>query len=285
MCDLNDKKEPQRQETQETFPDSPSDDEASLPDEAIIYTEEELQAMRDVRAKLTEEHGIEESRIGSIFLAVTTINCKLRVDETVKKIAKLLGIMAKLGCEDGIDDELWKPAAAHELKPYAPAGKDHNGCRTTWIRGGGKVSKEEERNHCHACIMQHLATHADAKTLRNGISFIIDVSGKDMEKEPKVGNETLIQSFHQAIPQRPQVILIAGTSRVTRAFVNASIKLASLFLKQKILDRITFVSVEVAKKRLPLKSAPVYVGGNGGGIENYQEWVKGRLEMLQMPDL
>eukprot|EP00957_Ditylum_brightwellii_P143281 10915880-Ditylum_brightwellii.AAC.1 len=62
--------------------------------------------------------------------------------------------MTKLGCEDGIDDELWKPAAAHELKAWAPAGKDHNGCCTAWIKGGGKVSKEEERNHCHACIMQ-----------------------------------------------------------------------------------------------------------------------------------
>eukprot|EP00957_Ditylum_brightwellii_P178161 13569831-Ditylum_brightwellii.AAC.1 len=78
MCDQNNKKEPQQQETQETFPDSPSNDEAPLPDEAIIYTAEELQAMRDVRAKLTKEHGIEESPIGSIFLAVTTINCKLR---------------------------------------------------------------------------------------------------------------------------------------------------------------------------------------------------------------
>ncbi|KAL7535957.1 hypothetical protein ACHAXR_006834 [Thalassiosira sp. AJA248-18] len=193
--------------------------------------------------------------------------------------------MEKLGCPDGIDDELWKPGAAHELKPYAAAGKDNSGCQVSWIRGGGKVSKEEERNHCHACVMQLLSTHADPVTLRNGLSFIIDISGQDMEKEPKVGNEKLIQSFYQALPQRPQVILIAGTSLITRTFINASIKLASLFIKQKILQRISFVSVEDAKSTLPLKSAPVYVGGMGGGIENYEEWVKERLEMLPKPEL
>jgi len=41
--------------------------------------------MRGVRAKLLEDHGIEESRVGSTFLAVATINCKLRVDETTSK--------------------------------------------------------------------------------------------------------------------------------------------------------------------------------------------------------
>jgi len=53
--------------------------------------------------------------------------------------------MEQLGCEDGIDDELWKPNAKHELKPYAPTGTDHRGCSITWIQAGGNVPKEEER--------------------------------------------------------------------------------------------------------------------------------------------
>lgn len=284
----NQDKELHKQSTQSTQLECLSDDDqAALPDETIIYTNEEIDAMRRIRAKLVEE-GIEETRVGSVFLAVATINCKLRVDETVTKIQKLLEIMAKLGCPDGIDDNLWKPDAAHELKPYAPAGKDCSGCRTIWIRGGGKISKDEERNHCHGCIMQYLATHADAKTLRNGVTLVIDSSGKadlGLGNQPKVGNETLIQSFQQAIPQRPQIILIAGTSYITRTVINASIKLVSMFIKQKLLQRIKFVSVDDVKGRLPLKSVPVYRGGGGGGIDNYEEWVKERLEMFPEPEL
>ena len=106
-----------------------------------------------------------------------------------------------------------------------------------------------------------------------------------MEKEPKQGNEKLLQSFYQAMPQRPQIIMIAGCNRVMRVLVNASIKVASLFTKQKILQRIHFVTVEEARGRLPEGSAPVCVGGAGGGIENYEEWVRGRLEGLPIPAL
>ena len=132
---------------QDTQPVSFSDSESSLPaDGVIIYSEDELTAMSEVRAKLKEKHGIESSRVGVAFLAVATINCKLRVDEAVTKITKLLEIMEKLGCPDGIDDALWKPEAKEELCPYPPVGTDDRGCRITWISGNGrKVAKEEER--------------------------------------------------------------------------------------------------------------------------------------------
>eukprot|EP00566_Odontella_aurita_P019627 CAMPEP_0113531532 /NCGR_PEP_ID=MMETSP0015_2-20120614/3546_1 /TAXON_ID=2838 /ORGANISM="Odontella" /LENGTH=298 /DNA_ID=CAMNT_0000430373 /DNA_START=280 /DNA_END=1173 /DNA_ORIENTATION=- /assembly_acc=CAM_ASM_000160 len=270
---------------EDTFSASFSDSESSYPDgSTIIYSDGELDAMRQVRAKLTTDHGIESSRVGSVFLAVATINCKLRVDETAEKIVKLLGLMEKLGCPDGIDDELWKPDAKHELHPYPPVGTDNRGCSITWIRGGNRVSKEEERNHAHACIMQYLSVHADPTTLRNGLSFIIDMSGKD-DKQAKVGNEKTVQAFYQAIPQRPQIILIAGSSFIMRTIINKSIKLASLFIKQKVLGRIHFVSVDDALSRVPLKSAPVYCGGEGGGVKCYKEWVKERLGQLTKPDL
>ena len=131
--------------------------------------------------------------------------------------------------------------------------------------------------------MQYLSVHADPTTLRGGVSFILDMSNGG--KAPKIGNEKLIQSFYQSIPQRPQIILIAGTSYVTRTIVNASIKLASIFTKQKILQRINFVSVEEAKNMFPRESAPVCVGGEGGGIECYEDWVKTRLGILPKPNL
>ena len=67
------------------------------------------------------------------------------IHHTSYAVVKLLEIMEQLGCEDGIDDELWKPNAKHELKPYAPTGTDHRGCSITWIQAGGNVPKEEER--------------------------------------------------------------------------------------------------------------------------------------------
>ena len=70
-----------KQETDETAQESFGDTDGPT----IIYSEEELNAMREVRAKLLEEHDIEPSRVGSTFLAVATINCKLRVDETTSK--------------------------------------------------------------------------------------------------------------------------------------------------------------------------------------------------------
>lgn len=139
------------------------------------------------------------------------------------------------------------------------------------------------RAHVHACIMQYLSVHADPTTLREGVSFIIDMSNGG--KAQKIGNEKLIQSFYQSIPQRPQIILIAGTSFVTRTIVNASIKLASVFTKQKILQRIHFVTVEEAKNMFPRESAPVCVGGEGGGIERYEDWVEERLGLLPKPNL
>lgn len=171
-----------RKETQgETFSDDGNDVDP------IIYTDEELDAMRSVRTTLVEEYGIEESRVGAAFLAVATINCKLRVAETASKLKTMLYLMEKLGCPDGIDDDLWKPEAAHELKPYAPCGKDYNGASTIWIAGGSKVENENERHHVHASIMHFLAVHADSRSLWHGITFVIDVSKSP--QPPKVGNE------------------------------------------------------------------------------------------------
>ena len=160
----------------------------------MVYTDDEVQAMKQVRTKL-EEHGIDKARVCDEFLAVATINCKLRIEETVKKIVKLLAIMTELGCEDGITSNLWKPGAAHELKSFAPVGKCNNGCHAQWIRKGGSVTREEQRNHVHACVMFYLANNRDARTLRNGMIFVFDMTGRDdMATEKRQGNEKLIQS-------------------------------------------------------------------------------------------
>lgn len=263
----------------------------------IVYTDEELDAMRLVQTRLREHHGIIdiESRLHSSFLAVATINCKLRVDETATKIVKLLDLMEKLGCPDGVCNNIvenwWKtdPITKREfLRHYPPVGNDDRGCKISWIRGSGIVPKDQERQHVHACLMQYLSVHSDANTLRNGTSLVIDLSERS-GRESKVGNERTLQSFYQAIPQRPQIILIVGTSLLTRTIVNASIKLASLFLKEKILSRIHFVTIEEANDMFPKGSAPVCAGGDGDGggsvLDNYEEFIEERFGRLPRPIL
>ena len=163
------------------------------------------------------------------------------------------------------------------------SGPDGTGASTFWINGQGVVQMEDQRIHCHACIMNFLALHADAKSLRDGITFVIDVT-KGIPDE-KIGNEKQLQNLWQGFPQRPQTIRIAGTNAVTRAFVNASIKLASVVTKQKVLDRIKFCTVDDAKKAIPLESAPRYVGGGAGGAESIASWIEARLKALPKPNL
>jgi len=250
-------------------------------EEELVYTGDEVEAMKQVRTKLLEEHGIDKAKVCDAFLAVATINCKLRIEDTVNKIVKLLGIMKELDCEDGIDADLWKPAAIHELKSFAPVGKCNNGCHAQWIRKGGKVTKEEQRNHVHACIMFYLANNRDARTLRNGMLFVFDLTGRDdMATEKRQGNEKLIQSFYQALPSRPQSINIVGCSFLLRSFINASIKVASLLIKQKMLARIHFSVMDDVKKLFPEKSLPKYCGGNGGGIFKDRHLFKNRHRLI-----
>lgn len=249
----------------------------------IVWTEEELQAMRDVRAQLKEEHGIEESRVGDCFLGVVTVNCKCRVEETVPKLLKFLKVCEALDCPEGFGNELWKPDAVHELGRYVNCGLNNTGARTVWVKSGKKVQQTDEKAHVQACVMHYLADHADDVTLRNGLTIVLDIGSKEQGK--KIGNEKMIQNFYQALPQRPQEIFIVGTNTFTRALVNATIKLASVFVKQKILSRIRFATQEEARDAIPLESAPVYVGGKGGNIESKEEWVKMRLSKLTRPAL
>lgn len=249
----------------------------------IEYTEEELDAMRQVRTTLIEDHGIEESRIGKVFLAVSVINSKLRVEEGTQKILKCLQMMDKLDCPDGADDTLFKPAAVKELASYAPVGADSRGAGIMWVKAGRKVPVEDQAIHVQAATMQYLAMHADSISLREGTTLVFDLS--IAPSRPKVGNESTLQKLYQSFPQRPQAIYIAGTNFVTRAIANASIKVASLFSKQKVLDRIQFVTLDEVKKAIPNESLPGYMGGNAGGVQSMEQWVQTRLEQFPVPSL
>lgn len=79
---------------------------------------------------------------------------------------------------------------------------------------------------------------------------------------------------------RPQTILIAGASKTLRVLINTLIGVASIFTKQKVLDRIKLVSVNEAIDSVPIDSAPTYLGGHGGDITDIVQWTKDGIDQF-----
>ena len=86
-----------------------------------------------------------------------------------------------------------------------------------------------------------------------------------------------MQKLNQAYPLRPQRIFIVGANFVKRVAINALIKFASLFSKEKILQRIVFANVEVVREEIEPDQMPVYLQGKGGGVTDTTAWVAQRL--------
>jgi hypothetical protein len=102
-----------------------------------------------------------------------------------------------------------------------------------------------------------------------------------------------VEKIDQSYPMRPQTILIAGASKTKRIVINALIKVASLFAKEKILKRIKFVSVAEAMEQYPAKGYPNYLpggqgrqgGGKGDESRNVMEWTQQRIDSFPVPQL
>jgi hypothetical protein len=261
-------------------------DVAHPPPPPISYSNEELEAMRQVRQDLIEVRKIDPSRIGLKTLALTTIVAKLRVDDAAKKYVTYLKAVDKCGVPSLRDDEVLNMSHAalkERLNSYAICGRDGEGRSIMWVKGQKEPYPEEiEAQVVKAAIMYHTAIHADAISLRNGITFIVDTSNKPARKAK---NDQKLQKTWQAMPMRPQAILIAGASFPLRIIINTLIGVASLFTKQKVLDRIKFVSAADAFDSVPKESAPTYLGGEGGNIKDIVKWTKDRLDGFPVPIL
>eukprot|EP00535_Pseudo-nitzschia_heimii_P007219 CAMPEP_0197177200 /NCGR_PEP_ID=MMETSP1423-20130617/2901_1 /TAXON_ID=476441 /ORGANISM="Pseudo-nitzschia heimii, Strain UNC1101" /LENGTH=321 /DNA_ID=CAMNT_0042626721 /DNA_START=58 /DNA_END=1023 /DNA_ORIENTATION=- len=261
-------------------------------DSAVVvsYTEEELESIRAVKkALISEKHGIDPDRIGSKTLAMTMIVSKLRVDEAADKYAKYLKAVEECGVESLRDDLISSSTIgdderlrSHIASSYAACGRNHRGGSVMWITGSETLPVEEEPRVVLAGILYHLAIHADPVSLREGIAFVVDTSRKPAVR---AANDKKLQRTWQSMPMRPQALLIAGASLPLRLVINTLIKVASLFTKQKIVDRIKFVSVEKAVDSVPRESAPTYLGGGGGGIDDIVRWTKDRIDAFPAPDL
>lgn len=258
-------------------------------DAAFDYTKEETEAIQSVYDKLVTTHEVDPKRIGLRALALTTIVSKLRVDEAAEKYIKLskavetCNVLSLSSSDDQIEEMMNDEKIVAEFAAYAPCGTDSEKRQIMWIKGRGEFGPPPEREAAstEAGILYWLAVHADSTSLREGITLVIDTSGKT--SMTKHGNEGKLQKRDQSYPSRPQSIMIAGASLPKRTVINGLIKVASLFTKQKILQRIKFASVQQAYESVPEASAPRYLGGGAGGIDDVQVWVKQRLSSFPIP--
>eukprot|EP01036_Dinobryon_divergens_P038333 gene38333-50318_t len=105
------------------------------------FTTEELTAIADVRSKLLLD-GFPNEKISLPELALTTINCKLRVDNAVAKYKKWMECLSGFGLNTF--DEVWSDVnrdgsgdwdkIRSDFSHYARCGKDSHGRSIMWIK-------------------------------------------------------------------------------------------------------------------------------------------------------
>eukprot|EP00520_Triparma_pacifica_P004688 CAMPEP_0118639974 /NCGR_PEP_ID=MMETSP0785-20121206/4509_1 /TAXON_ID=91992 /ORGANISM="Bolidomonas pacifica, Strain CCMP 1866" /LENGTH=258 /DNA_ID=CAMNT_0006531337 /DNA_START=84 /DNA_END=857 /DNA_ORIENTATION=+ len=229
----------------------------------LTLTGSELEAIKEVRDQLLKS-GIHEASIDPRMLTLTTINQKLRVEDAVKKYKKFVEALAIFDISD-FEADVWRGLEDFD-STICPLLESYSVCRTHnkrsvfWINGGTPVTLDKERDAVRAGIMYFAAIHADEHSLREGISFVIDVGN---QTSTRVGNEKKMQSMWQSFPLRPQRILISGASLVKRIFINGLVRFAALFSKAKVLDRIRFVTMEEVIKELSPEVVPRYASDKG----------------------
>ncbi|GMI63199.1 hypothetical protein ScalyP_jg5206 [Parmales sp. scaly parma] len=198
-----------------------------------------------------------------VVIAFTLIN-KCRVEKAVKGYHKfvekcidlynidinLLGLSAS---EQQVTN-IWKTQNLTKyFRSYRLCGLDKAGASIFWIASSVPIEKNEEKEAIHASILAFVAAHADLVTLRTGISFIIDVTGKP---DRKVGNERKLQETWQAFPLRPRHFFISGATFFKRLVINALLKVASAFSNNKVLRRIRFAKVKEVEETIGADSMP-----------------------------
>ena len=250
----------------------------------LTLTHTELNAVKEVRMKLIEE-GMSPSSIDPLMCSLTTINQKLRIDDSVKKYRKFVEGLSTFGITD-FSKDVWKGFSDYDttLRPlfssYSVCGT-HKKRSIFWINGGSPVTVDKERDAVRAGIMYFTAIHADAHSLREGIAFVIDVGNQTGER---IGNEKKMQQVWQSFPLRPQRILISGAGMVKRIFINGLVRFAALFSKAKVLERIRFVTMDDVIQELGAEVVPKYRSekGKDGDIA---DWVKARLKVFPPPKI
>ena len=257
------------------------------------WTEEEVAAAKATKSLLKNHKDFDQNFLSDREIFLTTVNCKFRPETACEKFVKWTNEMKSsfginsfkeiyqgLGTNAEGSDEEWAKVSSL-FTAYAGCGLDKNGRSIMWIRARSTTA-EEERNAIRCGCIYFTAVHADLVSMRQGITFVIDTANNDMAG--KTGNEGKLQRVYQSIPLRPQHIFILGAGWIKRAIINALITFASLFTKEKVLERVRFATLDEVIKDVDAASLPVYTGhpdARGGGMSRNEDvvgYVRRRLQ-------
>lgn len=258
--------------------------------EGGLWTIEEVDAGKQTLALLKADDKFDDKFISKRELWLCVVNCKFRPEKAKDKYVKWTGEMKKSFAINSFDDvykdisndgkgcdEGWK-----ELEPlftaYAGCGRDNKNRSIMWITTR-PTQIEEEQRAVRVGAIYYTAIHADIVSMREGITFCLDTEGNDMVA--KIGNESKLQRVYQSIPLRPQKIFILGAGWLKRTLINGIIAFASLFTKEKVIDRIEFCDLDRVAENVSQEALPIHRGGKGGFIDSNEklvQWVRQRLE-------
>lgn len=213
------------------------------------FTEAEIKAFHDTRDLLLSK-GFQKEDLEQRTLFLTVINCKLRPETAAEKYKKLLenlklfNITSFSQIWEGLDDTPEGELEWTKIKPllsaYGGSGRDKQDRGIMWIRTRG-IHPDEETLAVRASIIYWFSVHADFRSLREGITFVLDTTNNNFDG--KHGNESKLQRTWQSIPLRPQRIFIHGANYLKRIIINTLLTVASYFTSEKIVERIRFADL------------------------------------------
>jgi hypothetical protein len=265
------------------------------------WTPDEVEAARQTKKLLKASKDFDQGFLSDREIFLTTVNCKFRPDKAAEKMIKWTNEMKSSfkinsfadvyagigpnGDAEGAEKE-WERLSSL-FTAYAGCGLDKMGRSIMWIRTR-PTNLAEERDAVRCGVIYFTAVHGDLVSMRNGITFVIDTANNDMVS--KTGNEGKLQRVYQSIPLRPQHIFILGAGWIKRALINAVIAFASLFTKDKVIDRVRFATLEEVQQEVETVNLPSYMHpdarGGGLGADNSQvvDYVRRRIrEFPQVP--
>jgi hypothetical protein len=130
--------------------------------------------------------------INDRMVLVCTVLSKLRPEVAAEKYKLWLDAMVGCGISSfeevfhGLDDDAeWARLANVMDRMYSPVGVDLRGRRVMWIRTP-PIAVNEEKLAVRASCIYLLANHADLKSMREGVTVILDTFNDELLSKVRV---------------------------------------------------------------------------------------------------
>jgi len=265
----------------------PSSADEKVEELVFEFTDEEIAACKSVKAELKRIDLEGGEALTDREIVIFTLISKLRVEKTVERCKDFLKVLKQYNIDyrklhpeyDGFD----VTPNRKFFNAYQVCGRDVAGRGIMWIEGNEEgIQPKDEAVVVQTGTMYYMAVHCDLPSLRNGITFVIDTSKNPVKP---VGNERKLQKTWQSLPLRPQNIFIMGAGFFKKLFINALIKFASMFTKNKVIERVSFVGMKTVRKHIDEANMPEAHGG--AKRQTPEAWTLGRLVAFakQLPKL